>query len=73
MEIKLLIDGEDKNIKLVPENRSDKKLLEFVAEHDSARVKVNKGMYDREIESITLNLFTAPIEKGMSNPHHPLS
>lgn len=66
MKIKLLINGEDKRIFIKPENNSDRKLLEFVSEHNIAEVKVNRpysyGL--REIESIELLLKTASEEKS---------
>ncbi len=63
MKIKLLINGEDKRISIEPENRSDKKLLEFINEHDAAEIFTRKTLYDRDIEKIELKLFTKPEEQ----------
>lgn len=59
MKLKLLIDGSDYRIVLIPEGKADKKLLEFVGAHSSAEIvlKRHSGMYsDNFIESVQILL-----------------
>lgn len=60
MITKLIVDGEDRRIRLVPENEADKKLLEFISEHDTARVitkrKDTHYYTEKKIEHIDVSL-----------------
>lgn len=60
MKIKLLINGEDKRISIIPEDKSDKKILEFVATHATARIDVNRSYNygGRDIDSVEIKLET---------------
>lgn len=65
MKIKLVVDGENQLIKVTPDNAADKKLLEFVAEKDTADVDVKRKLdySDRSIEHINLVLKIKPVEQ----------
>lgn len=58
MQLRLVIYGESKKIEIIPENDSDKKLLEFVAEHKEAELVVKReyDYSDRVIKIIQLIL-----------------
>lgn len=42
MKLKLVIDGSDMRVRITPEGNADKKLLEFIAQMDIGRVKVER-------------------------------
>lgn len=56
MNIKLVIDGGDERVRIIPRGGSDKKLLEYIAEWDFAEVRVHRSSYGRDIEKIDLLL-----------------
>lgn len=62
MKLTLNIQGESKKIYILPENNSDKKILEFVAEHDKALLAVKRDYGGRNIEYINVNLLAAEEE-----------
>lgn len=57
MKIKLIVDGGDQRIRIIPTSGSDKKLLGYIAEWDVAKLKVKRQNYsERDIEQIDLVL-----------------
>lgn len=69
MKVKLLINDNDYRIRVTPEDDADKKLLEFLAEHDAADVCTKRGnqygyLTHRTIESIELRLRAAESSKA---------
>ena len=62
MKLKLVINGECKQIQITPENDSDKKLLEFVIEHNSASLTYEKAYNygNHQLKSVTLTLKDKP-------------
>lgn len=63
MKLKLLISGEDKKICITPENKSDEKLLEFIVEHDGAKLDATRKhySYDNSVEKVHLTLRNDPV------------
>ena len=69
MRLKLVINGEDKRVRIEPDNASDKKLLEFVVEHQDATLEfARKQGYSyegpKEVERVDLILQ----DKGVKPP-----
>jgi hypothetical protein len=62
MQIKLVIDGADQRVRIIPKNSADMKLLEYIAQWDIGRVKVSKDTYSRDIKQIDLVLETEVVE-----------
>lgn len=52
MKLKLVIDGADQRIRVIPDNKSDQKLVEYILEWDIARIKSKKDQYTRDISYI---------------------
>lgn len=77
MKIKLVIDGGDERLRIIPVSESDKKLLEYIAEWDGAKVNVNResdsySYSQRKIKSIDLVFEMHPHEDGtMSSAEIP--
>lgn len=69
MKIKLLIDGEDKRVSVVPEDESDRKLLEFIATHEVADVKTNRkySFGETKLEDIELKFGYKAVVKEESS------
>lgn len=61
MNFRIVLDGSKKTVSITPENDSDRKLLEFLAEHKSALLSiehVKQGQYDHSNPQISLVKFT---------------
>ena len=61
MHIKLVVDGEDKRVRITPDGESDSKLLEFVAESTHAEFAVKRKndlgySLTRDVEYIDIKL-----------------
>jgi hypothetical protein len=60
MIIKLVIDGANQRVRIIPKDSADKKLLEYIAQWDIGRVHVSRDTYAslRDIKQIDLVLET---------------
>lgn len=61
MKFSILLDGSKKTVTFIPENDSDRKLMEFMNEHKTALITVERGKrgnYDYTEPAITGLKFT---------------
>lgn len=56
MKLKLIINGEDHRVRLIPSDQFDKKLLDLLEERHTARVVPKKELYGHYLEYVDLVL-----------------
>lgn len=56
MKLKLVINGEDKRVRITPDSNFDRKLLEMLGEANKANLSVHRETYGRDIDWIDLTL-----------------
>ncbi len=56
MDLRLMVNGDYRNVRIVPVDGFDKKLISILAEAQRARLIVDRGLYERDIKHIDLVL-----------------